>query len=353
MSRSTAVAAATALAGLVAGTGVVQMAEASTVQTSNGWRVIATHPKSELRDVAPVSSSDVWAIGQHVVPGQYLGPPLVRHWDGRSWREVTLPASVNKVELTSVSATSASNVWVTGRTGTTTAYGLHWNGRHWQVSTRRTYLNAGFAGYQAISANDVWYFSRVNWNTPDVLHFNGKRWSKVAVPGGGITSISVVSSRSIWASGWKTYPNGAYVPAILHWNGKSWHIVRTYSSNDGHAVVAQSDTSVWAVGRVVLEHFNGKTWRSIPVGVSTMAVWTPTSDGAGGLWMQSGRDGVAPTLLRYHAGRWTQRAIPSWKGHPISLHALANLRGTTTVFGVGADWGPNGPLDDVVLKFGN
>ncbi|MFG2006440.1 hypothetical protein ACGFNU_45575 [Spirillospora sp. NPDC048911] len=81
-----------------------------------GWRITATPDKNAgLRDVAVINAKDAWAVGYEVVKGD--AAPLVRRWNGRTWRKLALPAAAKGAYLFSVSASSSKNVWIGGSDG--------------------------------------------------------------------------------------------------------------------------------------------------------------------------------------------------------------------------------------------
>lgn len=73
-----------------------------------------------LKGVAASSASNAWAIG-------YTGSGLsmIVHWNGRAWKRVTIP--VYRGDLHGIATTSARSAWAVGDSGI-----LHWNGRSWK-----------------------------------------------------------------------------------------------------------------------------------------------------------------------------------------------------------------------------
>jgi hypothetical protein len=67
----------------------------------------------DLRDLAAVSATDVWFVG-----GTTSGPglPLIRHWNGRSWRIQRTPFDgLRGTTLEDVAALSATEIWAAGK----------------------------------------------------------------------------------------------------------------------------------------------------------------------------------------------------------------------------------------------
>jgi hypothetical protein len=59
--------------------------------------------------------------------------PLILHWNGTNWKQVTCPATAN-ANLSGVAAVSARNAWVVGIDGANGISGLilRWNGITWE-----------------------------------------------------------------------------------------------------------------------------------------------------------------------------------------------------------------------------
>ncbi|MBE1563475.1 hypothetical protein [Nonomuraea africana] len=104
-------------------------------------------PGGSLRAVTQISPTDVWAIGEITngggnahegdpsCPDTYETAedqpttPLVLHWDGRAWRQMTVPPA--KGSLTGVTAFGPDDVWVSGHESVV----LHFNGRKWTAES--------------------------------------------------------------------------------------------------------------------------------------------------------------------------------------------------------------------------
>jgi len=70
----------------------------------------------ELKAVAAVSASDVWAVGNSLGPGNGVKKTLVEHWDGSAWSVVPSPSPdmFTDDSLLSVAARSSQEVWAVG-----------------------------------------------------------------------------------------------------------------------------------------------------------------------------------------------------------------------------------------------
>ncbi|WP_131738734.1 hypothetical protein [Actinomadura roseirufa] len=322
-----------------------------------GWRVTATPDKeSGLRGLAAVDAKHAWAAGYQVVNDRAV--PVVRSWNGKTWTKMSLPSSVKGAYLGSVSASSSTNVWVSGSNGRSKQYWLRWNGKSWAVVTSDQPKNSepNAPKLLAIGTGDVWSFGLAGGGpfTGDVRHYDGRKWSKVKTPG-YIAGASAVSGKEIWATGWINGPGGP-VPSVLRWDGKTWKKQAEPLGADARGgiegVLALNGKNVWAsgadsAGRGVLLHWNGKTWSktSAPVNARLREL---VSDGDGGLWTVAGR-----TFLHYKSGKWTSVAVPGKSGLQSDVSALARIPKTTSVWGAGALVNSDAvDKSSVLLKYG-
>lgn len=186
--------------------------------------------------MAAVSPDDVWAVGTYRDSATRDDLALTEHWDGASWSVVPMPRPKGEVQLSSVSAGAAGDVWAVGHRGLYHGVAEHWDGRRWhQVPTPPTFE--------------------------------------------GLLSVSAVSPDDVWAVGDVTH-QGLRRSLIEHWDGEAWSVV---PSRDCHsdrllggsaqdnildAVAGTAADDVWAVGLGgsdgLSEHWNGGSWRAVP-----------------------------------------------------------------------------------------
>lgn len=211
-----------------------------------------------LAGVAAVSSDDAWAVG-HLVSGS-SDLPLIEHWDGSSWSPVRSPAPGHGDVLNVAAAVASSDVWAAGyytvpSGSTIQPLYLHWDGSRWQhIPEAPGLTNGGVIGALAVaSATDVWaggVSSTIASTVPLFEHWDGTAWSVVtaAPPPGGessvINGIAAVSSDDVWAVAW-----GAEATYIEHWDGTAWTIVNSPAVTGILEGIASSGTDdIWAVG---------------------------------------------------------------------------------------------------------
>jgi hypothetical protein len=218
----------------------------SVVPSPNGG--VAGNHFSTLQAVTAISPGDVWAVGtqagiRNKVP---VSVPLIEHWNGTRWSIAPAPKAALGV-LESVSATSASDVWAVGagqQNGQSTV-ALHFDGSSWKLVTvpAPPGTTGGLSGVKALSATDAWAvgesFPNAGGNGKILTdHWNGTSWQVVnAPPVGGPGALSALSSvdaapgTGVWAVGfWVTATAGNSV--VLHWTGTAWAQQTTPSSSN-------------------------------------------------------------------------------------------------------------------------
>jgi hypothetical protein len=362
---------------LAAGAGPAQAA------ATPGWSVsdVFAAPDYPLLQALSVSGPDnAW------VAGTTYQSLLAEHWDGTQWTSVTPPPSVDNLANATVNdsimgSSSPTNTWffpqVSGSTKTK-ALGLVWNGSAW--STVKVPATDSVLGVNVLGRKDVWQWgtkpaspNTLGFGPPWLRHYNGTTWQTVPVPG----VASVVSARNMWAVGPTTATAGKagskQVYIAMHWNGKKWAALRLpkLAPVNGAAwsprgIVALGAGNVW-VNEVpqgglggepgpqdtVLLHWNGKTW-SRAAKDSGLDLDAMTRDGTGGLWL-SGSDATtqAGFLVHYAGGKFTRQAAPTESGYDGVAGQLAQVPGSTSVWGIGSlDPASNGIDEGVIFRYG-
>jgi hypothetical protein len=239
---------------------------------------------------------DVWAAGG---TNWFHAKTMINHWNGTAWARVRTPSPAPASYFRGVAATSATDAWAVGVTGsspgstsTTRNKTLieHWNGTAWtrvpSPSPRRISVLDGVA---ATSPTNAWAVGWTERNaTPRhlralILHWDGTSWTQVPVPGAPHTStylsgVAATSATDAWAVG-RDHASGDPKTYIVHWDGTSWTQVPSPSPKPGgnlEAVTALSPTDAWATGmsiakgstctrcRTLTEHWDGTAWRIVP-----------------------------------------------------------------------------------------
>ena len=155
---------------------------------------------NHLSGVTAISASDVWAVGdfQTTSSSGTVFQTLTEHWDGTAWSIVPSPSpggTSSGSELRGVAAVSASDVWAVGDSGSGTLT-EQWNGTSWAVVPSPGPSGAVFnslAGAAVVSSNDVWAVGESDNSSglPATLieQWNGTTWSIVASPAPGTASL--------------------------------------------------------------------------------------------------------------------------------------------------------------------
>jgi hypothetical protein len=231
----------------------------------SGWTT-STTPGTALDDLGPGSA--------YAVDGEY-----VKAWNGTSWATavgVPDPPGSELGDLTAISATSASNIWITGTYHPALSsqsydnYSLHWNGSAWTEipmplpTSSDPLFDFQINAIDAISPTNVWavgdsgdnvarYYS-TGTGTPSgtlIEHCNGTSWSIVSSPATGtapsLTGVAALSASDVWAAG-----TAGGLTLTEHWNGSAWATVTSPdpgSSDDLSSMSATPGTGiVWAAG---------------------------------------------------------------------------------------------------------
>jgi hypothetical protein len=237
------------------------------------WSLVPTPTlgvSSALRGVSASTATDAWAVGFSLLGRRDFGT-LMEHWNGTAWSvNSSLVVTGQAAGLTGVADLSPTNAWAVGEGGTG---GLleHWNGTAWSsVALPDPNFSPGVdQSISASSASDIWVVgSTVNTTTEttvgEALHYNGTAWSVVPMPLGA-GAVTDISPGDAWAVG------GA---SIEQWNGNVWSIVPspTPGADLGlTGVAARGPNDVYAVGdnipsinggtvQGVILRWNGSAW---------------------------------------------------------------------------------------------
>lgn len=240
-----------------------------------------------LYGVDSLAADDAWAVGLYEVSLESPFLPLLEHWDGTTWSQVSAPGSETQGLLWAVDDSGPDDVWVVGSggpggpPGTFTSIIAHWDGSTWTDVTHPNPGNNGLTAVSVVSSDDVWAVG-FSGGGPLVEHFNGRHWSKVQsnTPAGTrFWGVDAVSSDDVWAVGQIDEDGHGDGPVVVdHWDGTRWTVAHTPRLHDDNSyledVQAVSPTDVWAVGgrgntttdtgRTLIEHWDGTHWSVVP-----------------------------------------------------------------------------------------
>ena len=219
------------------------------------------------------NASDVWAVGALMTSKI----PLVLHFDGDSWSQVSVPLPAGSVQswFYSVSGTSASDVWAAGiyitAPGDYVPLFEHWNGAAWTIVPGAPSSATVEVPYDvvAISPSNVWATGESSDPSSGGLieHWDGASWTKVAFPKpptstSSFYEVAASGPNNVWALGQSNSTTDSTVGQLIErWDGDSWTMVpnpfgpyapgelpRTWLLD----LDTPSPTNVWFVGNRIL-----------------------------------------------------------------------------------------------------
>jgi hypothetical protein len=168
----------------------------------SSWRKVSVpwigNYRHLLNDVHGIASNDVWAVGtwgSTTAPGRFI--PWIVHWNGSAWEHIPLPQTLtdNLGELLSVRMVSHNDVWATGYYLVGGIVSIHWDGTSWSEVNPHTsggdftFLNAS-DGYAV--GGDVRHWDGTSWTIADTLP---------GLPYPSLTRVVRLPNGEIWSSG--------------------------------------------------------------------------------------------------------------------------------------------------------
>jgi hypothetical protein len=147
-----------------------------TTWTTTSLPVPTTEPDLDMTSISGSSPSDIWAAGTAFQEGLHRdNSPVLEHFNGTSWSNVSVPVASPTGGLTDVVDISPTDAYAV----TTVGAILHWNGTTWTLLNATTQTGAAVTGSEvaALSPADVWVGSSTTLD-----NFNGSTWTSVPVP---------------------------------------------------------------------------------------------------------------------------------------------------------------------------
>ncbi|OEV05240.1 hypothetical protein [Streptomyces oceani] len=265
---------------------------------------------AKLTDVAPVSGTEGWAIGED--SEETALAPVLLHGSGKGWKKSELPAEIEgkDTSLTGIEASGPDNVWLFGEradNAESAPFVYRYDGERWRKVPRPA-GSAGVVSVAVVGSDDVWALH----GDSAASHWDGEGWTKTKLPADANT-LGNAGADQVWAVGSQDDQKGETLsqPAAMRWDGESWKLIDTPEyrfpkprppEEDAYleTVVPVSENEVWALGEHTFNHgettpepdaenillrWNGDKWQRMPeeatsrVGVDGIAA----SDGNGGL----------------------------------------------------------------------
>jgi len=303
---------------------------------------------ASLFNAIQLDQHTTWAYGARV-PDLGLAPLLLAKddRDGRGWTAASTGPVAGRGRINSISAVSASDVWLVGDFDTITG-GIvagHWNGAGWRAVTvpapDKTY-GGGLLSVSAHASDDVWAsgwadildsrepdpnkpggWLDVTHREPLLAYWNGKTWQRTQLPGTASTlsAVTAVSRDDVWAAGYSKEDQ----PVLLHFDGRTWSTAPAprYAGPYGefYSLAANGPDDVWAVGRILLDendgghalvaHWDGHRWQQVttPAGTGPLSTVATVPGGIAvvGSSTASEVDGYG---MRLTDNRWKSLDIP-------------------------------------------
>ena len=193
-------------------TAAASVAPASAGST-NAWRLVyRSQTQGEMTGIAATGRASAWAVGflQAGPEQQIVNQLFVVHWNGTTWRPVTVPGGDGFV-ATSVEASSARNVWIFGQNDFPpfNKAVFRYDGAHWHEMAAPSYVTPPGGAFSVggepvvLSASDVWMptgFSSCTYaagSAPKcasiVWHWDGSTWKSYSF-GASIDSLAGVAA---------------------------------------------------------------------------------------------------------------------------------------------------------------
>jgi hypothetical protein len=147
-----------------------------TTWTTTSLPVPTTEPDLDMTSISGSSPSDIWAAGTEFNEGLHRdNSPVLEHFNGTSWSNVSVPVASPTGGLTDVVDISPTDAYAV----TTVGAILQWNGTTWTLLNATTQTGAAVTGSEvaALSPTDVWVGSSTS-----LANFNGSTWTSVPVP---------------------------------------------------------------------------------------------------------------------------------------------------------------------------
>lgn len=214
-----------------------------------GWIDASTGSPVDLSAVTE-SAGDLFAVGSDFVQRE----AVVMRRVGGGWSVMNVfPFPVGRViTLTSVHATSPSDIWVVGyhTTNPSSSYtGLvyHFDGTTW---TEETVANGQLVDVWTPAAGEVFVAltNRTNISV-QVRHLSGGSWTTSDVVAGQATGIWGANASDVYLT---------TTAGVRHWNGSAWSTFQSMSSATGD-VHGFSATDVYFLTSTDVLHWNGST----------------------------------------------------------------------------------------------
>jgi len=232
-------------------------------------------PYAQVNVVAAGSAGTVWLGGGRQAQGIQNDPTIWR-LSGRKFKAMKLPKmQVCDCDITSISASSATNAWAVGSidtvNGTTfTNVALQWNGKKWSAVSNPADID--FSAVSTSAPNNAWALGSSDYAGQSLQHWNGSVWAQDGTIPTGVSLFGIATSSPKLAYAVGEGPprptTGKMPPVVLTFNGVKWSSV----SLGKHVLaapltsVSMHGKSVWVTGYRQAFHSTGGSWHKQVLG---------------------------------------------------------------------------------------
>ena len=305
-----------------------------------------------LTGVSADSASDAWAVGSYLSNTTGIRDTLILHWNGTAWSRVPSPSPGSRFNvLNGVSAAGTRNAWAVGFYRTQAAGArplvLHWNGTAWsQVTAPASGLpDTELNGVSTVSGREAWAVGFAGAPAMGqfgtlILRWNGTAWARMTSPDPGpkdsfLQGVSATAGGGAWAVG--SYALSRTLRTlVLKWSVPSWTQVKSASPapagryNLLSGVSASGQGHAWAVGsnpdlttgpaQTLVLRWDGTQWPRVPSPdpgaganeLTAVSAVSGTSAWAVGDYSPNPSGGPQRTLiLGWDGTAWSQVSSPS------------------------------------------
>jgi len=264
--------------------GVAGTADSAIVVRWNGtaWRQAAVPAAlaakaSVVNSVAATSDSNVWAFD---FGGNWL------HFDGSSWTAGRVPAlrgGQHGLGMAASVAVAKHGAWVFGFDSTAAkliSYAAHFNGSTWRaMSLPGPVGQFGVSDASAVSAKDIWAVvggGPGRGTANGLLHWDGRRWRSAVLPSflahkTNLASVLALPGGHVWVAGGIPSGVGHARGVTALWNGHTWTVDKLAADRAAPDdvigdLVPDGNGGVWAMGFTPracagpMWHFSAGAW---------------------------------------------------------------------------------------------
>ncbi len=269
-------------------------------QAGDDWQRVENPVAGALLDIFFLDETHGWAAGE--------GGTILR-WDGVDWTTdyaYTAPEDDPSGAAWVIQALDFSGPedgWSAGAitypNGRSQPLLLHWNGRRWLEVTGLPECTAcAFNVVLALNSRDVWLAGGMLLSSDDggdtitsvalIWHWDGNTWT--SFPATGATWIYALTqgpSGELWAAGMEYVASIANASAqargaVFAWNGAEWNLLSLPPNSGGiYALAALADGSLVVGGEITLLR-SGYTWSYIGSEIASYGWITDLETGADG-----------------------------------------------------------------------